>query len=124
MNVMIKNRRNQVLCYYFVSKKFKILAQSRENVMASKYFIVCNRDTHLRIIGPFDDLDVLNEWVYKGCSDPDGCGPSDNNPSDNPNWNAVELDDVHFIRDSKSATRVYFPIELYAPSDGPMPDSD
>lgn len=84
--------------------------------MVLKHFIVCMRDTHLRLIGPFDSSEALCDWACTpGKYGQGATGPSTNNPADDPRWQSIELEP------SKVFPSGYL-VEVRAPKEGPMPD--
>lgn len=59
--------------------------------MALKHFIVCMRDTHMRLIGPFETQDAASEWACTPGTYGDGANvPATNNPKDDPRWQTIE----------------------------------
>lgn len=78
--------------------------------MAKKLFIVCMRDEHMRLIGPFENADALRQYA------------ANNNPSDDPRWQSIELDTEDFcVEQSPGGVDVDYIVSCHSPDAGPMP---
>lgn len=81
----------------------------RKNTMAKQHFIVCMRDTEMRLIGPFESADALRQYA------------ATNNPSDDPRWQGIQLDADDFGEEGPAGRVHYLKVYCYAPTSGPMP---